>query len=75
MKTVSIFLMFALVGLSGCNTSKIAFNKKRLLDASMDPGKTTAADANGFGGVYGVYEKSAMGGSQGIGSSCPTCGS
>jgi hypothetical protein len=66
-------MLFAMLG--ACSTSKIAFNKKRLLDASMDPGKSSTTDALGFGSIYGVYEKSALGGSQGIGSSCPTCGS
>ncbi len=72
---IKLILLVAGFMVGGCSTSKIVFNKKRLLDASMDPGKTTAADGTGFGGVYGIYEKSAMGGSQGIGSSCPTCGS
>lgn len=72
------FIYLVLLGLAftGCQTAGFKFQKAKLLDATMDPAKSSSASQTLSGTPNGLWEKGQIGaGSSGVGSSCPTCGS
>ncbi len=59
---------------AACNTTAIRFRKAKLLDATMDPAKTTTAAESQNTEPFGWHERAATGSASSFGSSCPTCG-
>lgn len=70
----SLFLLVALLSLSGCVHPMVKFRKARLLDPMMDPAKTEGLHAGFRGEPMRWNERGAgdVGGS--LGGTCPTCG-
>ncbi|MCX6116180.1 MAG: hypothetical protein NT027_01455 [Proteobacteria bacterium] len=63
------------ITLNGCQSSSgFKFSKSRILDATMDPSKSSPASQSLAGSPNGLWEKAQTGSSSGVGSSCPTCG-
>jgi hypothetical protein len=72
-------LVFSMVILSaltnGCVHSKIKYQKAKLLDPTMDPGKTSGLYTNILNGeASSGNERGSTEVSGAIGASCPTCG-
>lgn len=67
-------LLIAAELLSGCATTKMGFNKSRILDATMDPSKTGVAVSRLQDQPASLWERANTSSGASVGGSCPTCG-
>ena len=73
MRHIILIFILSIAGLQACNTSRIALQKSKLLDATMDPAKSsTVSTLNSE--PFGWNERGASDLGSSFGSSCPTCG-
>jgi hypothetical protein len=69
-----VILALTVAGFTSCQTSGYKFQKSKLLDATMDPAKSSPASQSIASSPNNIWEKAQSGSGSGVGSSCPTCG-
>lgn len=68
-------VLLASLNFYGCVHPKVRYHKKRILDVTMDPSKTSGVfSANLYSQAGLGIEKASEGKSESLGASCPSCG-